>query len=340
MTFKNKSILVTGGTGSFGQAFVKEIVKNHKPKKIIVYSRDEMKQFMMKSKFADSEKKFIRFFIGDIRDLNRLNLAMQDIDYVVHAAALKQVDTAEYNPFEAVKTNILGTQNIIEASINNNISKVMGLSTDKACSPINLYGATKLTSDKLFINANNYKGSKKITFSVVRYGNVFGSRGSVIPKFLDQKYKNVFTVTNEEMTRFSITIKEAINFVIHSFSIMNGGEIFIPKLFSYNIIDLIKSISSKPKIKIIGLRSGEKIHEEMISENEPGKVLEFKNFYIISPSSEFFKFKISKKNVSRKNNYKILKKSFSYNSKDNNNFLTVKELKKMIKNYQISNDFL
>ncbi len=334
MIFKNKSILVTGGTGSFGQAFIEEILNNHKPKKIVVYSRDEMKQYLLKQKLRKYKGNKIRYFIGDIRDLNRLNLAMQDIDFVVHAAALKQVDTAEYNPFEAVKTNVIGSQNVIESALKNNIKKVIALSTDKACSPINLYGATKLTSDKLFINANNYKGSKRIIFSVVRYGNVFGSRGSVIHTFLKQKKKNIFTVTHKDMTRFSITINEAVNFVINSLKIMQGGEIFVPKLYSYNILDLIKSISVNPTIKEIGLRSGEKINEEMISENETNKVLEFKNFYIIVPNSEYFSYKYSRDRKSK------IKKSFSYNSKSNSHFLSRADLKKLIKNYFKENDIL
>lgn len=333
--FKNKSILVTGGTGSFGKAFIKEILKKYNPKKIVVYSRDEMKQYLLNNELNKFKGNAVRFFIGDIRDLNRLKLAMQDIDVVIHAAALKQVDTAEYNPFEAVKTNIIGSQNVIEASLNNKVSKVIALSTDKACSPINLYGATKLTSDKLFINANNYKGSKKIMFSVVRYGNVFGSRGSVIHKFLSQKKDNIFSVTDQNMTRFSITINEAVSFVLESLQIMRGGEIFIPKLYSYNILDLIKAISKNPKIVSIGLRSGEKIHEEMISENETNRILEFNKFYIIAPNSKYSDYKL-------KYNKKFLLKnsSFSYNSKTNKKFLKIADIKKLIRNSFDQNDFI
>ena len=249
----NKSILVTGGTGSFGNEFVSYCLNNTKFNKVIVFSRDEMKQYEMKKNISINKEinKRLRFFIGDVRDKDRLNYAMQDVDCVIHAAALKQVDAAEYNPFEAVKTNIIGTQNVIECSLHNKVSKVIGLSTDKASSPINLYGATKLSADKLLLSANIYKGSKKTKFSVVRYGNVFGSRGSVIPLFFKQKSNNTFTITDKRMTRFSITLDSAVKFVLDSLYKMYGNEIFIPKLKSYRILDLVSAISKKPNIKYV-----------------------------------------------------------------------------------------
>ena len=271
--FKNKNIFISGGTGSFGKKFVNYLLKNSNPNKIIIYSRDEQKQYQLKKIF---KSKALRFFIGDVRDYNRLNFAMQDADIVVHAAALKHIDIAEYNPFEYIKTNIIGAQNIIEASLNNKVKKVIALSTDKASSPINLYGATKLISDKLFIAANNYKGFKDIKFSVVRYGNVMGSRGSVLPLFLEQKNNKIITITDPNMTRFNITLSEGVDFVLFCLSKMMGGEIFVPKLKSYRLIDLAKAVSADAKIKIIGIRPGEKIHEEMISVNDAQKVLNFK----------------------------------------------------------------
>ena len=237
--FDNKVILVTGGTGSFGKEFIRFVIKNYKFKKIIIFSRDELKQHEFRISLSDKELKKVRFFIGDIRDKNRLKMAMQDVNILVHAAALKQVPTIEYNPFEAVKTNIYGAQNIIEASLETKVEKVIALSTDKASSPINVYGATKLTSDKLFISANNYSGIKNIKFSVVRYGNVFGSRGSVIPIFLNVKNNN-YNITDVNMTRFNITLEEGVKFVIFSLKNMIGGEIFVPKLKSYKITDLVK----------------------------------------------------------------------------------------------------
>ena len=250
--FKNKKILITGGTGSFGNAFVNYIVNNKLPlKKIIIYSRDEFKQFKMAEKFPIKKFSFMRYFLGDVRDKDRLSRALGDVDIVIHAAALKQVPLAEYNPIEYIKTNILGAQNIIEASLDNNVEKVIALSTDKAASPINLYGATKLCSDKLFVAANNIKGNKKIFFSVVRYGNVMGSRGSVIPLFLETKKKNFFPITDTKMTRFNISLEEAVKMVIWSIQNLKGGEILVPKIPSFKITDLAKAICMKTKLKII-----------------------------------------------------------------------------------------
>ena len=326
----NKNILITGGTGSFGKQFIETVLKKFKPKKLIVYSRDEQKQFQLQLKWKESDVSPIRYFIGDVRDLDRLKFAMQEVDIVIHAAALKHVPMAEYNPFEAVKTNILGAQNVIDATIANDVKKVIALSTDKASSPINLYGATKLTSDKLFIAANNYKGSKKIKFSVVRYGNVMGSRGSVIPLFLKMKKNNIFPITDKKMTRFNITLEESVNFVLFCLNKMWGGEIFVPQIPSYKIIDFAKAISTKAKLKFVGIRAGEKLHEEMISQHDSINTIEYNKYFVIVPNSKFIhwgKKKYIKHNKGGKNcpNY------FSYNSERNKKFLKISELKKLIK---------
>jgi len=325
--FRNKTILVTGGTGSFGKKFIQTLLSKGKPNKIIIYSRDEQKQFKLEQQ---QTSKKLRFFIGDVRDKERLTFAMKSVDIVVHTAALKHVEIAEYNPFEVVKTNIIGSQNIIEASLVNNVQKVIALSTDKASSPLNLYGASKLTADKLFCAANNFKGKSKTIFSVVRYGNVMGSRGSVIPLFLKQKNSNVICVTDNKMTRFNITLSEGVNFVVKSLNRMYGGEIFVPKIKSYKILELVKAISPKAKIKIIGKRSGEKIHEEMISVSDSFSTVEGSDCYIILPSSKFNN--LNKKNFLKKNkNYKSVKDNFVYSS-DKNKFLSLKEIQKLIEN--------
>ena len=329
----NKNIFITGGTGSFGKEFIKTILKKYKPNKIIIYSRDELKQHdMQQSDFFGNKKntKIIRYFIGDIRDKERLELAMNNnIDLVIHAAALRHVPIAEYNPFEFVKTNVIGAQNLIDVSLKYNIDKVIALSTDKAASPINLYGATKLTSDKLFIAANNFKGNKKIKFSVVRYGNVMSSRGSVIPYFLKTVKKGFFNITHKEMTRFNITLPEGVNFVLKSFSLMSGGEIFVPKIPSYNIIDLAKSISKTAKINIIGIRPGEKLHEEMITSSDAANTYEYKNLFVIYPDR--------KSNKLIKLQGKKCKNNFTYNSKINNHFLKISELKEMLLSSDLNN---
>lgn len=333
-SIKNKSIFVTGGTGSFGKEFIKECLKKHNPKKIIIFSRDELKQYEMQNdsfikKYSSQNK--LRFFIGDIRDKDRLDMAIKNVDVVIHAAALKQVPTAEYNPFETVKTNIIGSQNVIEASLNNNVKKVIALSTDKASSPVNLYGATKLTSDKLFISANNYKGPKNIKFSIVRYGNVLKSRGSVVPFFLDHNNKGWFPITSKKMTRFNITLNQGVNFVISSLDKMWGGEVFIPKIPSYNILDLAHAINPKNKIREVGVRGGEKLHEEMISISESINSYEFKNYYVILPSKEYLGWDIKKYlNNNTKDKGVKCNDGFNYNSYDNAFFLTIKELKKLI----------
>ena len=328
-----KSILITGGTGSFGKKFIETVLKRYKIKKLIVYSRDEQKQFQLQHKWSVGKpSSLIRYFIGDVRDLSRLKLAMKGVNIVIHAAALKHVPIAEYNPFEAVKTNILGAQNVIEASIENNVSNVIALSTDKASSPVNLYGATKLTSDKLFVAANNYVGVQKIRFSVVRYGNVMGSRGSVIPLFIKSKQNQSITVTDKRMTRFNITIQQGTEFVLSCLKKMKGGEIFVPKIPSYNIMDVAKIIAPKIKIKIIGIRPGEKLHEEMISQSDAINTIEYKKYFVIAPNSKFIKWN-KKKYMQLNKGGKVCKDNFSYNSKTNKEFLEPKQLKKLIKSH-------
>lgn len=319
--FKNQSLLITGGTGSFGKAFLNYLLANKFPlKKIVIFSRDEFKQFEMRKKIGEKYSN-LRFFLGDIRDKERLNSALRDIDIVVHAAALKQVATAEYNPIEFIKTNVIGSQNIIEASLLGKVKNIIALSTDKASSPINLYGATKLCSDKLFISANNIKGTRDIKFSIVRYGNVMGSRGSVLDNFVDQKVNGELLITDNEMTRFHISMEGAIEMVIHAIVNAKGGEIFVPKLPSFHVRDLAKTICPNCKIKIIGIGVGEKLHEEMISVYESAQTFDMQKYYIIVPN---FLIKIYKQM-----NCKLVKKNFFYNSKTNINFLNIKDLQKI-----------
>lgn len=328
--FKNKTVLITGGTGSFGKAFTKELLDNHYTKAIRILSRDELKQWEMKSLFsAHRQFKKLRFFIGDVRDKDRLCRAFEGVDIVIHAAALKQVPAAEYNPMEAIKTNILGAENVISAALDSNVKKVLALSTDKASSPINLYGATKLCSDKLFVAANNMVGKRKICFSVVRYGNVMGSRGSIIPLFLKQKENGVLTLTHKDMTRFNLTLDEAGAFVINALSKMRGGEIFIPKLPSYRLLDLAEAVSSKSKKKIIGTRPGEKLHEEMVPESESLKTVDFGKYYVILPPSPEWDVK----KYIAKNKGKKVKEGFSYSSGANTQWLTIKKIQKLIKKH-------
>jgi UDP-N-acetylglucosamine 4,6-dehydratase len=329
ISLDKKTILITGGTGSFGKRFIRTVLQRYKLKKIIVFSRDELKQSEMYNDLVKHKEK-IRFFIGDVRDLQRIKLALRDVDIVVHAAALKQVPTAEYNPFEVIKTNVVGTQNVIDAIINSDVERAIALSTDKAAAPINIYGASKLVADKLFVSTNNYSRKK---FSVVRYGNVMMSRGSVIPLFLEQSKTGVINITDERMTRFSITLDEGVNFVINCLTTMWGGELFVPKIPSYKILDVAKAISPDCKIKIIGLRPGEKIHEEMITASDSANTLEFKDYYVIMPSTiEFMNWKIQDfiKNSGR-SSAKPCKENFSYNSLNNKDFFTVNQLKEMIK---------
>tara|TARA_B100000989_G_scaffold298614_1_gene288748 strand:- start:3402 stop:4406 length:1005 start_codon:yes stop_codon:yes gene_type:complete len=329
--FNNKTIFISGGTGSFGNQFVSTLIKKYKPKKIIIYSRDEYKQFNMQKKFPPNQYPFFRFFLGDVRDLERLKMAMNEVDYVIHAAALKQVPAAEYNPMEFVKTNIYGAENIIQAAINQKVKRIIALSTDKAANPINLYGATKLASDKIFIAANNIIGSQKTIFSVVRYGNVAGSRGSVIPFFKEiiKDRKKYLPITHEDMTRFWITLDQAINFVLMSFKRMIGGEIFVPKIPSIKIIDLAKAMAPNLKTKIVGIRPGEKIHELMCPNEYHHLTLEFKKYYKIipSPTNDF-----KNKNFLIDNSGEIGKRvssEFEYSSGTNNHFLSLEQIKKI-----------
>jgi UDP-N-acetylglucosamine 4,6-dehydratase (inverting) len=331
----NKSILVTGGTGSFGKKFIETILVNYNPKKVIIFSRDELKQFEMQqlNKFKKSGVN-IRYFIGDVRDYDRLKMAMIDVDVVIHAAALKQVPACEYNPFEAVKTNIMGGQNVINAAMAQGVKKVIALSTDKAAAPINIYGATKLTSDKLFIAANNYKGKHNIKLSIVRYGNVMGSRGSVIPFFLQQRENGILSITDERMTRFNISLQQGVDFVLQCLDQMWGGELFVPKIPSYRILDVAKAIAPECKIEIIGIRPGEKLHEEMITETDALNSVEFEKYYVILPSS--VKLGWTKDEFIKNYNLglgKMCNFGFSYNSGTNKDFLTVNDLQELIQNH-------
>lgn len=323
-----KTILLTGGTGSFGHQFIKYIYSVFKPLKVIVYSRDEFKQYQMSKMFNKAKYKGLRFFIGDIRDKERLNLALKNVDYVIHAAALKHVPIAEYNPQECIKTNITGAQNLIDCSIKNNVKKVIALSTDKASNPVNLYGATKLVSDKLFISSNILSAHVDTVFSVVRYGNVLNSRGSVIPYFKSLISSNKeLTVTDKNMTRFFISIEDAVKFCVESFNIMKGGEIFIPKIPSMKIFDIAMCLSKNSKIKIIGLRPGEKLHESLCSSDDSYYTYENKKSYVIIPSIHLPSRNIS--NVKMKN-YKKVKRGFEYNSNKNTNFLNKKKVQKLL----------
>jgi len=322
----NKTILITGGTGSFGKKCTEIILDKYKPKKLIIFSRDELKQFEMAQVFSDKKYPCIRYFIGDVRDKERLHRAFQGVDYVIHAAALKQVPAAEYNPFEAVKTNILGAQNVIDVAIDQGVKRVLALSTDKAANPINLYGATKLCSDKLFISGNSYVGKDDTIFSVVRYGNVVGSRGSVIPFFLKQMGTGVLSITDPRMTRFWITLEQGVGFVLYCLENMVGGELFVPKLPSMNIMDLAKAIGPECRTEIIGIRPGEKLHEIMIPVDEARNTLEFSNYYIIQPNFRFFERRF------KNDDGKPVREDFEYNSGTNTKWINIEQLNEMIKN--------
>lgn len=326
--FDDKVVLVTGGTGSFGKQFVQTLFEKFKPKKVIVYSRDELKQFEMNNSVNNPN---LRFFIGDVRDFDRLKYALREVDFVVHAAAIKHVPIAEYNPMECIKTNIHGAENVIHASIDNNVEKVIALSTDKASNPINLYGATKLASDKLFVAANNTVGKNKIRFSIVRYGNVIGSRGSIIPLFkkLIQQKAKFLPITHEDMTRFWIDLKSGVDFVLSSFQRMQGGEIFIPKLPSIKIKDLAKAFDTDIPLKVVGLRPGEKLHETMCSKDESNLVFDYGSYYIISPSLTFFEKNLSYDVNPLNERGSKVDQGFEYNSKDND-FLSIEKIKKIL----------
>ena len=320
--FNEKTVLVTGGTGSFGKAYITNLLSSHNPKKVIIFSRDEMKQFEMRGKFANDPR--LRFFIGDIRDKERLLRAFSGVNYIVHAAALKQVDTGEYNPREFILTNVIGSQNVVDAAIDSGVTNVVALSTDKASSPINLYGATKLTADKLFTAANVYGANSKTKFSVVRYGNVMGSRGSIIPLFQELASKGLpIPVTDLRMTRFWITLDQAVKFVDEAFSEMNGGELFVPRIPSMKITDLVAAISPNSKIKEIGIRPGEKLHEEMISPDDSRRAVMQKTKFILSPTSSEWAYVEPKGEK--------LPEGFSYRSDTNDQWLTQSEINDFIK---------
>ena len=332
---KYPRILITGCTGSFGKAFLNQIIKLHPNlKRIVIFSRDELKQWELQNKYPKESYPQLRFFIGDIRDLQRLQRALKNIDLVIHAAALKQVPIAEYNPTEFIKTNIIGSENIIQASLDNNVKRVIALSTDKAVAPINLYGATKLCSDKLFISANSIKGDRDIIFSVVRYGNVMGSRGSVIPYFLKQSKNGYLDITDERMTRFNIPLIDGVNMVIWALENMLGGEIFIPKIPSYKITDLVEAIGPNCKKNIIGVRNGEKIHEEMITEADSFNTLDIGKYFVILPSDGI----LQKRYLEIYKNSSKVPQNFSYSSNSNCEYLNVSEIRKLIKDH-VDSDF-
>lgn len=326
MDWASSTVLVTGGTGSFGQRFVQTVLERLGPKKLVVFSRDELKQFEMRQRFPEQRYPNIRYFIGDVRDRERLYRAFDGIDIVIHAAALKQVPACEYNPLEAVKTNVLGAANIIDAAIDRNVKRVIALSTDKAANPVNLYGATKLCSDKLFTAANNYSGPHGTRFSVVRYGNVVGSRGSVVPFFLRVRETGVVPVTDPRMTRFWITLPQGVEFVLDSLDRMKGGEIFVPKIPSMNIMDLAKAIAPDCEIQVVGIRAGEKLHEVMVSEDDARHTVEYVSHYAILPTFEDYHPALYGKD----DGGRPCPEGFCYSSDTNTQWLTTEELRSMI----------
>ncbi|HSW04744.1 UDP-N-acetylglucosamine 4,6-dehydratase (inverting) [Aquabacterium sp.] len=323
----NKSVLITGGTGSFGKAFVHTVLARYpNVKRLVIYSRDELKQFDMAQQLPASKYPQLRFFIGDIRDQARLTRALEGVDIVVHAAALKQVPAAEYNPFECIKTNVLGAQNLIEACLDTQVKRVVALSTDKAAAPINLYGATKLCSDKLFVAANNIKGSRDLRFSVVRYGNVMGSRGSVIPFFVDKRASGVLPITDPQMTRFNISLQEGVDMVLWSLENAWGGEILVPKIPSYRITDVASAVAPEAEQKVVGIRPGEKIHEEMITASDSPNTVDLGGYYAILPSGGAY----SVDDYCVRMNASRVQPGFSYDSGSNTDFLSVPQLRDMI----------
>jgi UDP-N-acetylglucosamine 4,6-dehydratase (inverting) len=327
LDLNGKALLVTGGTGSFGKKFIATVLERYpNVKRLVVFSRDELKQFEMAQHFPQEKYPAMRYFLGDVRDGDRFRRACEGIDYIIHAAALKQVPAAEYNPFEFIKTNVMGAQNIVEAALDSGVKKVVALSTDKAAAPINLYGATKLCSDKLFIAANNLKGSRDLNFSVVRYGNVMGSRGSVIPFFLDRRKQGVLPITDERMTRFNITLEEGIEMVLNALENAWGGEIFVPKIPSYRITDVAKAIAPDAAFPIVGIRPGEKIHEEMITEADSFTTVDLGTYYAILPQVPFW----DKEKYFAHFNAKPVEIGFKYNSGTNTEWLSVEEIRSLI----------
>jgi len=325
-SWENQSVLITGGTGSFGHKFIETLLASHKPRKLIIFSRDELKQHDMRALFPFGPGSPLRYFLGDVRDRDRLYRAFEDVDIVVHAAALKQVPAAEYNPLEFIKTNILGAANIIDAAIDCNVKRVIALSTDKAANPINLYGASKLCSDKLFVAANSYSGPHKTRFSVVRYGNVIGSRGSVVPFFLKMRKTGVLPITDPRMTRFWITLEQGVNFVVSCLSRMKGGEVLVPKIPSMNIMDLARAIGPECRTEIVGVRPGEKLHEVMVPEDDARHTVEYEDSYAIMPS--FHNWDATA--YLNSNGGKLCAEGFRYSSDTNTQWLTVEQLRKMV----------
>jgi len=332
--FNDQTILITGGTGSFGKKYTRTILSRYKPKRVIIYSRDELKQFEMQQIYNEP---CMRYFIGDVRDRERLNQALRGVDYVIHAAALKQVPAAEYNPTECIKTNVNGAENVIHASLHNKIKKVIALSTDKAANPVNLYGATKLASDKLFVAANNMAGGQDTRFAAVRYGNVVGSRGSVVPFFKQLIAEGVdhLPITDEKMTRFWITLQEGVDFVLKNFKRMQGGEIFVPKIPSIKITDLAKSLAPELPLKMIGIRPGEKLHETMCPRDDSHLTVEFSDHYVIKPSIKFFKENFDYTVNEIGEHGQPVQQGFEYSSNRNPHFLTIAEIKEYDKKAEL-----
>ncbi|MCL1066589.1 UDP-N-acetylglucosamine 4,6-dehydratase (inverting) [Shewanella olleyana] len=327
----NKSVLITGGTGSFGKQFIKTILQQYPDvKKVIIYSRDELKQFEIQQQYPRKEFPQLRFFIGDVRDQNRLTQACEGVDVIIHAAAIKQVDTAEYNPTECIRTNIDGAEHVIHAALQCGVRDVVALSTDKACAPINLYGATKLASDKLFAAANNIKGSKDIRFSVVRYGNVLGSRGSVIPFFMAKKKEGLLPITHKDMTRFNISLQDGVNMVMYALDNHLGGEIFIPKIPSYKILDVAEAVAPECEIKIVGVRPGEKLHEEMFTDTDSLNTIDLGSYYAILPSVSYT---YSEEDYMKHHNAEKVPFGFKYDSATNVEWETVEGLRELIKQH-------
>lgn len=323
-----ESVLITGGTGSLGRQLTKTILERWpNVKRLVIYSRDEQKQFQMEQKFPEKKYKAIRYFIGDVRDFERLQRAFSGIDYVIHAAAMKHVHIAEYNPDECVKTNVGGAQNVIKAALETDVKCVVALSTDKACAPVNLYGATKLTSDKLFIAANNIKGKRSVSFSVVRYGNVMGSNGSVIPFFLEKRKTGILPITNAEMTRFNISLNDGVEMVLHAMNAAWGGELFVPKIPSYKIIDVARAIGPNCQQEIVGIRPGEKVHEEMITVSDSFTTYDLGKYYVILPQVLVWDLD----DFIKEFNAKRVEEGFNYNSGTNTEWVSVKELRSLIK---------
>jgi UDP-N-acetylglucosamine 4,6-dehydratase/5-epimerase len=326
MNWKNKVVLITGGTGSFGKKFVEIMLKDSQPKKIIIYSRDELKQYEMQASGFDHPS--LRYFIGDVRDRERLLRAMQGVDVVVHAAALKQVPACEYNPMEAVKTNIMGTSNVVEAALDADVKKVMALSTDKAVNPVNLYGATKLAAEKLTVQSNAYAAGSATRYSCVRYGNVVGSRGSVVPAFLKQRESGKVTITDERMTRFWLSLEQGVRFVISCIEQMEGGEVFVPKIPSMKVIDLAKAIAPSANVNVIGIRPGEKLHEVLISEDEARNTVELKTMFVVQPAEAFWF------GYSWQKHGKLLSDGYRYSSDNNKEWLDVNGIQKFVEPFE------